>query len=134
MSETIYGTALMAIAVALGIKASPKAAAGWLTAFFVVGSIPIGNGAALLGTLPLAIVVYPLSYVAYRLVDALKNSERNNPENQIFGMSRPLVTALFAGFLGVIFYAITGNPIIATLGAIGIFWHFSGKDLPALKR
>jgi hypothetical protein len=134
MYEGIYGTALLVVAVVLGIKASPKAAAGWLTAFFVIGSIPIGNGAALLGTLPLAIVVYPLSYVAYRLVDAAKNSGHNNSENQIFGISRPLVTALFAGFLCIIFYGITGNAIIAILGAISIFWYAAGKDLPTMKR
>ncbi len=59
---------LIFLAVVLGIKVSPKTAAGWLTAFFVVGSVPIGNGAALLGTLPLAVVFFPVSYAVYWMI------------------------------------------------------------------
>jgi hypothetical protein len=68
MYESFYSMMLIFLAVVLGIKASPKTAAGWLTAFFVIGSTPIGNGAALLGTLPLAVVFFPLSYAVYWMI------------------------------------------------------------------
>lgn len=130
MYEGFYGTMLLVTAVVLGMKASPKAAAGWLTAFFVIGSIPIGNGAALLGTLPLAIVVYPLTYVAYRLVEWTKRGDHGFSVNQIFGAASPRVTALFAGFLGIICYGFSGNLLIAIAGAFAAFWYLAGKNLP----
>lgn len=69
----LYLLMLCVLAVVLGIKCRPKSAAAWLTAFFVIASTPLGNGAALLGTGPFSVVFYPVSLALYWLNDKYRS-------------------------------------------------------------
>jgi hypothetical protein len=72
-NKSMYFALLIGLGVIFGQKFSPFVAATLLTIYMVVGSafIPssLGYGAALLGTIPLSVVFFPLMLFFYTFIE-----------------------------------------------------------------